>query len=143
MPESGDQASGGPIKLRAPARASVAAAQVEALLAPLDGATEPAERAEILIEVARRLRDDLGDMGQTIDALLEAWKIDPTQEAILDVLEPVVRAERRWAEVLETTRTLASRERATPRAIAYAKAMVRWLTREVPDADLARQWLER
>ena len=58
-------------------------------------------------------------------------------------VEPLVRDERRWSEILETTRTLASRERVTPRAIAYAEAMVRWLTREVPDADLARQWLER
>lgn len=147
MPGNGDRVSVGSIELRVSAaggqRASVAAAQVEALLATLEGATEPSERAEILVEVARRLRDDLGDAGQAIDALLEAWKTDPVLESILDVLEPLVTAERRWAEVLETTRTLASNERATPRAIAYAEAMVRWLTREVPDPDLARQWLER
>lgn len=142
MPESGDRASPS-IKLRVSPRASVAAAQVEALLATLDAATEPAERADILVEVARRLRDDLGDNGQAIDALVEAWKTEPTQEAILEVLEPLVTSERRWAEILETTRTLASREREPKRAIAYAEAMVRWMTREVPDAELARQWLER
>ena len=113
------------------------------MLATLEAATEPAERAEILVEVARRMIGDLGDAEQAIDALLEAWKADPTLEAILDVLEPIVTAERRWAEVMETTRTLASAEREKPRAIAYAEAMVRWLTREVPDPDLARQWLER
>lgn len=143
MPGRGNEASEGSIKLRVSARASVAAAQIEALLATLEVATEPAERAEILVEVGRRLMSDLGDAGQAIDALLEAWKIDPTQEAILGVLEPIVTAERRWAEILETTRTLASRERETPRAIAYAEAMVRWLSRDVPDPDLARQWLER
>jgi tetratricopeptide (TPR) repeat protein len=143
MPGSGNGGSEGSIKLRVSARASVAAAQVEALLATLEAASEPAERAEILVEVAKRLRDDLGDSGQAIDALLEAWKADPTQVATLDVLEPLVTAERRWAEVLETTRTLASAERNTPRAVAYAEAMVRWLTRDVPDPDLARQWLER
>jgi tetratricopeptide (TPR) repeat protein len=142
MPGSGN-GSEGSIKLRVSARASVAAAQVEALLATLEAATEPSERAEILVEVAKRLRDDLGDSGQAIDALVEAWKLDPTQVAVLDVLEPLVGAERRWAEILETTRQLASRERVTPRAVAYAEAMVRWLTREVPDPDLARQWLER
>jgi len=147
MPASGNGASeesnaphGGAAKA---ARASVAAAQVEALLATLEAAEEPAERAEILVEVARRLELDLGDSGQAIDALLEAWKADPTQEAILDALEPIVTAERRWAEILETTRTLASAERDKARGIAYAEAMVRWLTREVPDPDLARQWLER
>ena len=147
MPASGNGASEGSNAPQAgaavAARASVAAAQVEALLATLEAANEPAERAEILIEVARRLALDLGDAGQAIDALLEAWKADPTQEAILDALEPMVTAERRWAEILETTRTLASTERDKARGIAYAEAMVRWLTREVPDPDLARQWLER
>jgi tetratricopeptide (TPR) repeat protein len=126
-----------------PARASVAAAQVEALLATLDAATDGTERAEILVEVARRMMGDLGDAGQAIDALVEAWKADPLYEPILDVLEPLVAAERRWAEIMETTRTLASGEGDKPRAVAYAEAMVRWLTREVPDPDLARQWLER
>lgn len=143
MPASGNGTSDGSNEQRGSARASVAAAQVEALLAALEHADEPAERAEILVDVARRLLGDLGDASQAIDALLEAWKADPTQEAILDVLEPIVTAERRWAEILETTRTLASTERDKPRAIAYAEAMVRWLTREVPDPDLARQWLER
>ncbi|MDB5220065.1 MAG: hypothetical protein JWO86_7992, partial [Myxococcaceae bacterium] len=146
MAASGNGASDGPNEhreQRAAPRASVAAAQVEALLGALDGATEPAERAEILVEVARRMMGDLGDAGQAIDALVEAWKADPTQEVILDVLEPIVTAERRWAEIMEITRTLASGEREKTRAVAYAEAMVRWLTREVPDPDLARQWLER
>jgi tetratricopeptide (TPR) repeat protein len=149
MPPNGDQASDGSIKLRAAfasstgGRASVAAVQIEALLATLDAATEPSERAEILVDIARKLRDDLGDAGQAVDALLEAWTADPTLEIILDVLEPLVTAERRWAEVLEATRALASAERVTPRAVAYAEAMVRWLTRDVPDPELARQWLER
>ncbi len=143
MPESGNLSPDGTNKLRVSARASVAAVQIEALLATLDGATDASERAEIFVDIARRFRDDLGDSGQAIDALLEAWKTDPTQEAILEVLEPLVREQGRWAEVLETSRSLASREREPVRAIAYAEAMVRWLTREIPDADLARQWLER
>ena len=143
MPESGTRASSVDLSRHASGRASVAAAQVETLLATLETATEPAERAEILVEVARRLRDDLGDAQQAIDALVEAWTLDPTQEAILDVLEPLVTGEGRWAEILEATRLLASRERQPARAVAYAEAMVRWLTREVPDANLARQWLER
>lgn len=146
MPGNGERASVESIKLHASearGRGSVAAAQVEALLATLDATTEPTERAEILVDIAKRFRDDLGDAGQAIDALLEAWRADPTVEAIVDLLEPLVTAELRWAEVLEGTRALASAERVTPRAIAYAEAMVRWLTRYVPDPDLARQWIER
>ena len=143
MPDNGNLSPEGTNKLRVSGRASVAAVQIEALLATLDGATDASERAEIFVDIARRFRDDLGDNGQAIDALLEAWKTDPTQESILEVLEPLVREQSRWSEVLETSRTLASAERVPARAIAYAEAMVRWMTREVPDADLARQWLER
>ncbi|MBS2016725.1 MAG: hypothetical protein JST00_27825 [Deltaproteobacteria bacterium] len=140
MPGSGDQGS---VKIRVSGRASVAAAQVEALLATLESETDPRERATTLVEVAKRLRDDLGDDGQAIDALLEAFRLDPTVEEILDVLEPLLRATQRWAEVLESTRQIASGERDTKRAIAYSDAMVRWLTRDVPEPELARQWLER
>ena len=140
MPGSGDQGS---VKIRVSGRASVAAAQIEALLATLEHETDPHDRAATLVEVAKRLRDDLGDEGQAIDALLEAWRLDPTVEEILDVLEPLLRSTNRWAEMLEGTRQLASAEADNKRAIAYADAMVRWLTRDVPEPDLARQWLER
>jgi tetratricopeptide (TPR) repeat protein len=151
MPGNGERATEGSIHLRvssdgegaAGGRASVVVAQVEALLATLEAATEPSERAEILVEVAHRLHGDLGDARQAIDALLEAWKTDPMLESILDALEPLARSEHCWPEVLEATRALASRERVTARGIAYAEAMVRWLTGEVPDPELARQWLER
>lgn len=124
-------------------RASVAAAQIEALLATLEGETDPRERASTFVEIAKRFRDDLGDEGQAIDAAMEALEADPTYEPILDVLEPLVRSQGRWAEILEATRLLASAEAETPRAIAYAEAMVRWLTGDVPQPELARQWLER
>ncbi len=143
MPESGNPPNERTSPLRVAGRGSVAAVQIEALLGTLEIASDASERAEIFVDIARRFRDDLGDNGQAIDALLEAWKTDPTQEAILEVLEPLVHAESRWTEVLETSRALASNEREPARALAYAEAMVRWLTRDVPDADLARQWLER
>ena len=143
MPENGNRGTDETSKPRVSGRASVASIQIEALLATLESAAEPSERAEIFVEIARRFRDDLGDKGQAIDALLEAWRVDPTHEPILEVLEPLVHSESRWSEVLETSRTLASGEREPVRAIAYAEAMVRWLTRDVPDPDLARQWLER
>ena len=51
--------------------------------------------AEVLVEVAVVLRDELGDHVQAIDALLEAWQIDPALEEILDHLEPLVEERRR------------------------------------------------
>ena len=116
MSENGNRGPEEASRLRAPGRGSVAAVQIEALLAALEGATEASERAEIFVDIARRFRDDLGDGGQAIDALLEAWKTDPTQEAVLDALEPLVHAEGRWSEVLEFSRALATREREPARA---------------------------
>src|SRR4051812_16381828 len=107
MPSDGNHASEGSTASRAPGRASAAALRVEALLAKLEGETDPRARATILVDVGCGMRDELGDRGQAIDALIEAWRADPTYEPILDGLEPLVRGEQRWAEVLETTRSLA------------------------------------
>jgi golgin subfamily B member 1 len=119
------------------------AGRVEALLQHLERTNEPVARAKILVEIAITMRDDLGDREQALDALLEAWRADPTNEAILDHLEPLARSEDRWAEILETTRTLAGSEREPARSLAYHEAMVRWLTRESSEPQLARQWVER
>ncbi|MDF2698379.1 MAG: domain protein putative component of TonB system, partial [Labilithrix sp.] len=115
-----------------------AAARAEALLARLEHTADFAARARLLVEIAITLRDGLGDSVQAIDALLEAWRNDPTNDDILDHLEPLVRTENRWTELLEQTRTLAGAERDHRRALAYNEAMVRWLTRDAPDAELAR-----
>ncbi len=120
-----------------------AAARAEALLTKLDATTDLAARARVLIEIAITLRDGLDDRSQATDALLEAWRNDPTNDDILDHLEPLVRSEDRWREVLELTRSLAGAERDPKRGLAYSEVMVRWLTRDVPDPDLARQWALR
>jgi len=120
-----------------------AAMRAEALLEKLERTEDVASRARLLVEIAITLRDGLGDRPQAIDALLEAWRHDPTNDDILDHLEPLVRGENRWREVLELTRALAGAEREPRRGLAYSEAMVRWLTRDVQDPDLARRWVER
>src|SRR5688572_8415268 len=134
--------SSGSIQLRAP-RASVAAARIEEMLAELETTTDATARARLFVEIAKGFRDDLGDHGQAIDALVEALSADPLYDPILDELEPLLRTENRWAEVLESTRQLAQSEREPKRAIAFSELIVRWLTREVPQPELARQWIER
>jgi tetratricopeptide (TPR) repeat protein len=83
------------------------------------------------------------DDRHTFESLIEAWKADPTDAEVLDLLEPVVRAQGRWNELLELTRTLVTHERTPARALAYAEAMIRWTTREVPMPDHALHYLER
>jgi len=143
MPPSGDSGFRSSIRIGIAGRASVVAAQIEALLETLEGETDARARATLLVEVASRLRDDLGDVGQAVDALMEAWRADPTHEPILDALEPLVRETARWPEILETARSVAGAEQDKIRSIAFAETMIRWLTREVDQPDLARQWLER
>ena len=118
-------------------------AQVEALLTTLDQTSDRSERARILIEVATHLRDGLRDATQALDALIEAWQADPTCAKVLDHLEPLARTQSRWPEILELTRTLITSENDPSRALAYAEAMVGWLTREVPMPELALHYLER
>lgn len=57
-----------------------ATARAEALLERLDRTLESAARARILVEIAITLRDGLADRAQAIDALLEAWRVDPTND---------------------------------------------------------------
>lgn len=136
-------ASDSPIRIDVAPSASAAAAHIELLLGRLDGAATPEERAAILLEVGVALRDDLGDQAQAIEALFESWRNDPANEKVLDELEPLLRAHDRFRDALENARTLFGSERDRKRALLYAETIVRWLTREVPDAELARQWVER
>jgi tetratricopeptide (TPR) repeat protein len=120
-----------------------AAARVDALLTSLETTANGSERARILLEIALVIRDGLKDDAQALDALLEAWRADPTLAQVLDHLEPLARAQNRWAEVVDMTRTLVAGEVVPERALAYTEAIVRWLTRELPTPDLASEYLER
>ena len=118
-------------------------AHVDSLLRTLETTGDPVERAKLLVTIAIELRDGLDDAPQALDALLEAWHADPTNPQIIDHLEPLARAQGRWNEIFEATRTLVASEHDPARAIAYSEAMVRWLTREVPLHDHAMHYLER
>lgn len=121
---------------------SSAALEVEMLLGQLEGIVDPAARARVLLAVGGVMRDELGDEAQALDAFLEAWANDPTDE-VLDAMEPLLRAQERFEEALESTRTLSTTASDGKRALFYMEAIVRWLTKERPDADLARQWVDR
>ena len=142
MPQDGQSPSEGSLRLEIADTASSAAAEVEVLLERLESTGDPAQRAVLLRAVGTVLRDDLGDAGQALDALLEAWANDPTDE-ILDAMEPLLRSQERFPEALERTRTLTTTVEDGKRALLYMEAIVRWLTRELPDPELARQWVDR
>ena len=56
---------------------SDAAARIDGLLESLEAVSDPVGRARLLVEIGVRLRDELGDRAQAIDALLEALTCDP------------------------------------------------------------------
>jgi tetratricopeptide (TPR) repeat protein len=132
----------GPLSSR-PDRVAEATARVETLLTASEKTSDPTERADLLIDMALVLRDELRDKTQALDALVAAWRADPTHPELLDHLEPLARSQNRWHEIMETTRQLIGGERVATRSMAYSEAMVCWLTREVPHPDLAQQYLER
>jgi tetratricopeptide (TPR) repeat protein len=144
MPETGDRSSHhGSSKLRVAARASAAAARIESMLERLEGTHEVTERAAILVEIAIGLRDELGDRAQAADALLEALGCDPTRPDVLDHLEPLLREAGRFPEALSVVEQLVPLAPDAPRALACAEIVVRWMTRELAQPELARQWVER
>ena len=130
MPDPGSIES---IKVAVAASTSLAAAQIEALLEQLERTPEPRIRAQLLVEIAAAFEEDLGDEGQSIDALFEAFKTDPTFEPILTRLEPLLHRSGRWPEALALTRTLATTVKDRGQALVFAETLVRWLTRDVPD----------
>jgi tetratricopeptide (TPR) repeat protein len=142
MPHHGQSPSDGSVEVDVASTASSAALEVEVLLGRLQAAVDPAERARVLLQVGTVMREDLGDEGQALDALLEAWANDPADE-VLDAMEPLLRSQERFKEALESTRTLSTTVKDGKRALLYMEAIVRWLTKEMPDADLARQWVDR
>jgi tetratricopeptide (TPR) repeat protein len=130
------------IKIRLESTGEVAA-RVENSMQILERTDDAGEHARILIQISLDLRDGLRDPVQALDALIEAWRFDPTNPEILDHLEPLARAQNRWHEIFEVTRTRIAQEHYAERDVAYSEAMVRWLTREVPVRDHALQYLER
>lgn len=144
VPHDGHSPSDGsfPVEVEVAGTASSASLEVEMLLGRLESVTDPAERARMLLQVGTVMRDDLGDESQALDAFLEAWANDPTDE-VLDAMEPLLRSHERFKEALESTRTLSTTVKDGKRGLLYMEAIVRWLTKEVPDPDLARQWVDR
>src|SRR5687768_10867683 len=135
MPHAPSQSSSDgsvPVEVEVSSTASSAALEVEVLLGRLEGVVDPAERARVLLQVGTVMRDDLGDQGQALDAFLEAWANEPTDE-VLDAMEPLLRSQERFKEALESTRLLSTTVKDGKRALLYMEAIVRWLTKEMPD----------
>jgi tetratricopeptide (TPR) repeat protein len=86
--------------------------------------------------------DETKENAGELEALLAAWRADPTDPDVLDQLEAVTRGHDEWLELLERTGELLDAETIPARALAYAEAMVGWLMREVSRPDLAQHYLE-
>ncbi len=110
---------------------------IELLLRRLDACVEASRRARILLEVAQVFREKLSDWSQALDGLVEAWRLDPTCDAVIAPLEETARHEGRWLEVLAITERRLASELDPRCALALAERMVWWLTTEVEAPDRA------
>jgi tetratricopeptide (TPR) repeat protein len=116
---------------------------VEVLLARIEATTQGPEQAKAFVDIADAFKNGLDDGPQALDALLEAWQLDPTCEAILQPLEELARELGRWPEVFAITEKLVATERDPARAEALCERMVYWLTLEVPTPSLADHYAGR
>jgi tetratricopeptide (TPR) repeat protein len=122
--------------------ASALEAHIDAMLTRLEAVTDRTERARLLVEIGVAFEHDLGDHSQAVDALLEAWREDPTLAEVLTELEKLARAANRLPEILAATSERLASETDRARSIAYAEAMVRWYTNDLPAPDQVRRYIE-
>ncbi len=116
---------------------------IELLLAQHDAAASPSERARLLTEIAEIFQEGLDDPAQAYDALVEAWRADPTYDPAIGPLEGLARDGGRWPDLIAATEALVASEREGKRALALYERMVWWLTVEVPTPQLAAHYAER
>jgi tetratricopeptide (TPR) repeat protein len=116
---------------------------IEILLLSLERAGEARERARLLLEIADVFRDELNDPSQALDAVLEAWRADPTHDAGVAPLEDLARAQSRWPEVVQATREMLAAEKSRERILVLCERMFWWLAFELGQADEAVYFVER
>lgn len=76
---------------------------VEELLASVDAASSPAERAALLCRVAEIYERRLGDTENALVTLQAAFAQDPGSGRVVQDMERLARGNGRWAEVIATT----------------------------------------
>jgi tetratricopeptide (TPR) repeat protein len=116
---------------------------IEILLLSLDKTDDARKRARLFVEIADVFRDHLNDPSQALDAFLEAWHADPTDDAIVAPMEELARAQGRWAEVVQQTEEMLGAEKSPQGAFILCERLFWWLAFDLPRPDRAKYYAER
>jgi tetratricopeptide (TPR) repeat protein len=116
---------------------------IEILLLSLDQTDDARKRARLFVEIADVFREGLNDPSQALDAFLEAWRADPTDDAIVAPMEELARAFGRWAEVVQQTEEMLGAEKNPQRAFILCERLFWWLAFDLPRPDRAAYYAER
>jgi tetratricopeptide (TPR) repeat protein len=116
---------------------------IEILLLSLDQTDDTRKRARLFVEIAEVFREGLNDPAQALDAFLEAWRADPTDDTIVAPMEELAGAQGRWAEVVQQTEEMLGVDKDPRRAFVLCERLFWWLAFDLPRPDRAAYYAER
>jgi tetratricopeptide (TPR) repeat protein len=114
---------------------------IELYLKQLASGPEPAASAQILRRIAAVFLDELDDPEQAFDGLLEAFRLDPGDEAAVAPLEKLAREQGRWAEMVGMADAYVSTEGNAKREVRFCEHLVRWKRAEGATSDVLEPYL--
>jgi tetratricopeptide (TPR) repeat protein len=116
---------------------------IEILLGSLERTDDARKRAQLLLEIADVFLEGLSDPPQALDAVLEAWRVDPTCDAAVAPLEELARTLGRWSEVVQQTQQMLAAEKNPQRVVVLCERMFWWAAFEFSRAEEAAYYAER
>jgi tetratricopeptide (TPR) repeat protein len=99
---------------------------IDDCVARFHAATSVQEKSRLLVRVGQVLHAELGDEEQGFDALLEALRLDPSNDEAVGELAPLARRMRRWPQVVDLLRGFLAAEEDPRRRIQLCEHAARW-----------------
>ena len=93
--------------------------------------TSPEEQSRLLSRIARVLRLELEDEEQAFEAVLEGFRLDPSNHEAVSDLTQLARSLQRWPEVIDAVRGFVEAETETWRRLQMCEQATRWCKEEL------------
>ncbi len=116
---------------------------IEMYLQRLELAGSQRDKAQLFRRIAAAFRDGMGDDLQAFEALIEAFRIDPHDEAGVLAVEKAARELSRFQDLVAAVATIAIDEKDDVRALCVCEHAVRWCRDELMSSESAEIFLAR
>ncbi|HEY2516598.1 MAG TPA: hypothetical protein VGI39_37265 [Polyangiaceae bacterium] len=103
---------------------------IDESLARFHASTSSEEKSQLLVRIGHVLRVEQGDEEQGFDAVLEALRLDPSNQEAVAVLASLARSLERWPQVIEAIRGYLLEEEDERRRVQLCEHAARWCKEE-------------